>query len=303
MNKIGYYIKSMRLRSLLLSMAGSGLGIMLAASDYQVKPSVIVLIILTTGLLQVLSNTSNELGDSMSGVDNADRKGPQYSLGEGGLTIKEMKRFIVFIAFACAVSGLAMIYLSFGTFFQLESILLIILGAAAMWGAVKYTLGHNPYGYRGLGDISVFVFFGIVSVLGSYFVSAHTLHSWLLVLPAAAIGFFSVGVLNVNNIRDMKTDAGLRVTIPIRLGLKGARIYHTALIVAGWVCLLVFNLMRYQDPWHYLFFLTLPLFIWHLYSVWTKTEKALDPMLPQLVASTFLLSMLMGFGYLEYLLG
>ena len=198
---------SMRLRTLPLSLAGVCLGIMLAAADYHVSLKVALLIMLTTVCLQILSNISNELGDSLSGVDSDRRSGPHYSLSEGILTIKDMKRLIAIVAVVCALSGLLMLKTSFGTLFALEPLCLIILGAAAMGGAVKYTLGRNPYGYRGLGDISVFTFFGIVSVLGAYFVAAHTIPSLLMLLPAVAIGCFSVGVLNVNNMRDVKSDA------------------------------------------------------------------------------------------------
>ena len=292
----------MRLRTLPLSLAGVCLGIMLAAADYSVSWKVAVLVMLTTVCLQILSNVSNELGDTLSGVDGSGREGPQYSLSEGGLTVKEVKRFVVVMAVACALSGLLMLQASFGTLFALEPICLIILGAAAIGAAIKYTLGKNPYGYRGLGDMSVFIFFGIVSVLGSYFVMSHAFPYWIMLLPAVAIGCFSVAVLNVNNIRDIDSDAGLRVTTPIRIGVKRAKIYQTFLIVSGWLCLVAFNLLRFPDVWHWLYFITLPLFVAHLHGVWTRSGKALDPMLPLLVISTFLLSLLMGFGYLVFLL-
>ena len=302
MAKISYYIKSMRLRTLPLSLAGVCLGIMLALADYRIDWKVALLIMLTTICLQVLSNVSNELGDTLSGVDGEDRNGPQYSLGEGGLTVSEMKGFIAVMAVACALSGLLMLQASFGTLFAIEPLCLIALGAAAIGGAIKYTLGKNPYGYRGLGDISVFIFFGLVSVMGAYFVAAHTILSWIIALPAVAIGCFSVAVLNVNNIREMKTDAGIRVTTPLKVGLKRARIYQTVLITLGWLCLIAFNLMRFQDMWHWLFVITLPLFVKHLIGVWTRTDRELDPMLPLLVISTFILSLLFGFGYLVFLL-
>lgn len=302
MNKISAYIKSMRLRTLPLSLAGVCLGLMLAAADYRVGGATIVWIMLTTVCLQILSNISNELGDTLSGVDGAQRVGPQYSLGEGGLTVREMKWFILVTALCCIGSGLMMIKSSFGTLFSLESICLMMLGAAAIGGAVKYTLGRNPYGYRGLGDIFVFTFFGIVSVLGAYFVAAREIPGWVTVLPAVAIGCFSVGVLNVNNIRDMKSDEGLRITTPLRIGERNAKIYQTGLIVAGWACLLAYNLLRFRDPWHYLFVITLPLFVLHLVGVWKRTGKDLDPMLPLLVLSTFALALLMGGGYLMYLI-
>lgn len=302
MSKFSSYVKSMRLMTLPLSLAGVCLGIMLAAADYSVSWKVAVLVMLTTVCLQILSNISNELGDTLSGVDGSGREGPQYSLSEGGLTVKDVKRFVVVMAVACALSGLLMLQASFGTLFALEPICLIILGAAAIGAAIKYTLGKNPYGYRGLGDMSVFIFFGIVSVLGSYFVMSHAFPYWIMLLPAVAIGCFSVAVLNVNNIRDIDSDAGLRVTTPMRIGVKRAKIYQTVLIVSGWLCLVAFNLLRFPDVWHWLYFITLPLFVAHLHGVWTRSGKALDPMLPLLVISTFLLSLLMGFGYLAFLL-
>ena len=271
----------------------------------------VVFLLLTTVLLQILSNLSNELGDTLSGTDRDDRQGMHYSLQDGGLTIPEMKRLIALVAAGCCLSGLAMVYCSFGVIVAWTPLLLLLLGAAAIWAAMHYTLGKNPYGYRGLGDLFVFIFFGLVSVAGGYFVCAHTLPA-LLLLPASAIGFFSVGVLNVNNIRDMRSDAATRVTVAIRLGGHRARIYQTVLIVAGWICMVVF--MGLQEaatsdfvpstdqasfPWQrWLFLLTLPLYLLHLKGVWTRTDRALDPMLPLLVLSTFALSFLAGLGLL-----
>ena len=291
----------MRLRTLPLSTAGVLLGILLAVADFKVSLPVAVLIVVTTICLQILSNLSNELGDVLHGTDTAERVGPQYGLNSGELTIPQMKGLIGLFVVLCIVSGTAMTWLSFGTLLDLTPILVLLLGAAAITGAMRYTLGRNPYGYRGLGDLYVFLFFGIVSVTGSYFVASHMLY-WRILLPAAAIGFFSVGVLNVNNIRDMKTDAENRVTVAIRLGEKRAKIYQTVLIVLGWVCMIAYCLLRIFDPWHYLFVLTLPLFILHLRGVWKRTGKELDPMLPLLVMSTFLFSLLAGIGYLVYLL-
>ena len=217
MKKIRYYIASMRLRTLPLSMSGVILGLMLAAADYQVRWDTIVLTLLTTAFLQILANVSNEYGDYKSGTDSSDRKGPAYSLTGGFLTENDFKVMIWIYIILCAVSGLALIKISFGTLIDLEPALMILLGAAAIKAATHYTLGKNPYGYRGLGDIYVFLFFGLVSVLGAYYVASHNLRP-LMLLPASAIGLFSVGVLNVNNIRDMETDARTRKTIPLRIG-------------------------------------------------------------------------------------
>ena len=302
MKKCSAAIRSMRLRTLPLSLAGVVLGLLLAAADFRISWGVAVLTMLTTVCLQILSNLSNELGDVLRGTDTPEREGPAYGLNGGGLTIPEMKRLIALFVVLCIVFGTAMTALSFGTLLDLTPILVLMLGAGAIMGAMRYTLGRNPYGYRGLGDFYVFLFFGIVAVLGSYFVAAHTIPSWWLLLPAASIGFFSVGVLNVNNIRDMKTDAANRVTVAIRLGETRARIYQTVLVVLGWACMVAYGCVRFFDPWHFLFVLTLPLYVIHLRGVWTRSGKALDPMLPLLVIATFLFALLTGVGYLIFLL-
>ena len=292
----------MRLRTLPLSLSGVCLGMMLAASDYRVPWTVILFTALTTVSLQVLSNLSNELGDYYHGTDTKDRLGPSYGMMEGGLTVSEMKMLIGGAIALCIVFGLLMIRSSFGTLLSLESVCLMMLGGAAISGAMKYTLGRNPYGYQGLGDIFVFIFFGLVAVLGSYFVAAHIIPSWIFLLPACTIGFFSIGVLNVNNIRDMETDAENRITVAIKLGEKKAKIYQTVLIVLGWICMIAFCLLRFFDPWHYLFVLTLPLFIMHVKGVWKYSGRELDKMLPLLVMSTFAFALLAGFGFLKFLL-
>ncbi len=293
-------IKSMRLRTLPLSLAGVILGVMLAADNTEVSPWTATLIFLTTVCLQILSNLSNELGDTLSGTDSADRQGPQYALGSGDMTIGDIKKLIGIFIGLCIVSGLAMIQVSFGSIFKTESICLEVLGAAAIVGAMRYTLGKNPYGYRGLGDMYVFIFFGLVSVLGGYYVAARELPPLVMLLPASAIGCFSVGVLNINNIRDMKTDAVNRVTVAIKLGMKGARIYQTILIVLGWVLLFTFCAVYDFALGHFMYIITLPLYIKHLNGAWTKSERALDPMLPLLVISTFILSILAGAGFLIF---
>ena len=301
MNKFRAAVASMRLRTLPLSTGGVILGILLATADFKVDVWVAVLIVLTTVCLQILSNLSNELGDVLHGTDTEDRQGPQYGLNSGVLSIGEMKVLIGIFVALCIISGTAMTLLSFGTLWDITPILVLLMGAAAIMGAMKYTLGRNPYGYRGLGDVYVFLFFGLVAVMGSYFVASHTLF-WRLLLPGAAVGCFSVGVLNVNNIRDMKTDAANRVTVAIRLGERKAKIYQTVLIVLGWLFMLVYCQLRMFSWWHYLFVITLPLFILHLRGVWKRKGKQLDPMLPLLVMSTFLFCLLAGIGFCAHLL-
>jgi len=301
MNKFNSYLKSLRLRTLPLSTGGVLLGILLAVADYRVGFWTAVLTVLTTVCLQILSNLSNELGDVLHGTDTEDRKGPQYGLNSGEITIGRMKVLIGIFVVLSMGFGLAMVWVSWGSVFGLTQLLVLMLGAAAIIAAMRYTLGRSPYGYRGLGDLYVFLFFGLVAVLGAYFVCAHTIPSWRLLLPGAAVGCFGVGVLNVNNIRDMETDAPNRVTVAIRLGEHRAKIYQTVLIVLGWVLMTLYCLMRIPDPWHYLYVLTLPLYAIHLRGVWSRTGRDLDPMLPLLVMSTFLFCLLGGLGFVIYL--
>lgn len=287
-------VKSMRLRTLPLSLAGVVCGGLLAQGEHGDNGWTFALVLLTACALQVLSNLSNEMGDHLSGVDGEGREGPNYGMTDGGLTVKQMWRAINGTVVACCVIGLAMVLVSGSPWWVL------LLGAAAIWAATHYTLGKKPYGYIGLGDLFVFIFFGLVSVLGSYFVVAHTIdfRIWLLA-PAVGMGLLSVAVLNVNNIRDMQSDEGIRRTIPLRIGVRNARIYHTFLIVLG-VASFFFapvSLARIVACC-----ITVPFFVWHLYGVWTREGRRLDPMLPLLVITTFVLAVLYS-GVMPLLLG
>ena len=245
-----------------------------------------VLVLLTACLLQILSNLSNEMGDYKSGVDNAGRQGPAYGMADG-LSERQLWRAINLAVVACCVSGLGMVFVSGSPWWVL------LLGAAAIWAATHYTLGKKPYGYIGLGDLFVFLFFGLVSVLGSYYVLVHDMH-WYYLLPAAGIGLLSVAVLNVNNIRDMGSDEGIRKTVPLRVGVRRARIYQTVLVALGW--LLVAGSYWGNALLGLMVLCTLPLFVWHLVGVWRREGRHLDPMLPLLVMSTFLLSLFYSLG-------
>lgn len=297
----------MRLRTLPLSLSGviCGMGLAFhyghpwAFPDVPASPWRIPFLLLTTVSLQILSNLSNELGDYLSGTDNADRQGPNYSLAQGTLSEQDLRRLIRGAAVACCIFGTAMIYCTFGTLMALMPLAFLLLGAAAIWAAIHYTLGKNPYGYRGWGDLFVFLFFGLASVLGGFSITSAALPPLVMLLPASAIGLFSVGVLNVNNIRDMATDAATRTTIPLKIGQRRAKIYHTILILGGWLCLLAFTLLFGSHssivtfPFSHLYLLTLPLYVIHLAGVWHRQGRALDPMLPLLVLSTFALSLLL----------
>ena len=287
----------MRLRTLPLSLAGIALGVLLAARGHALSWLTVTLLGLTTVCLQILSNLSNELGDTLHGTDRSDRQGIHYSIQDGEMTVADMKRLIACFAVLSCLFGAGMVWSAFGTLWAPLPPAFLVLGGAAVWAAMHYTLGENPYGYRGLGDIFVFIFFGLATVCGGYFLSCLE-WDWLILLPAAAIGCFSVAVLNVNNIRDMKSDAQTRTTVAIRLGEERARIYQTVLIAAGWVLMTVFALTGQPSWWRFAYVLALPGFIRHLKGVWTLRDRALDPMLPLLVISTFAFALLGGIGFL-----
>lgn len=288
-------IKSMRLRTLPLSLAGVVCGGLLAMGRCDVSWWTFALVMLTACTLQVLSNLSNELGDYRSGVDGEGREGPSYGLASGGLTEKQLSNAVKGTVVASAVVGLVMLLVSFH--FSIRSyqfFILLLLGAAAIWAATHYTLGKNPYGYRGLGDIFVFIFFGVVSVMGSYFVIAHRIDfEWWLVLPTVGVGLLSVAVLNINNIRDIESDRGKRVTVPLKIGARRAKWYQTAIIIVGGLCFLI-PLGPFLFVFWFLYILPVAGLVLHLMLLWQQDGRKLDPALPVLVMSTFLLALIYG---------
>ena len=275
------YIQSLRLRTLPLSVSGIILGTGLAYP--QVNGLVFALAICTTLSLQILSNLSNELGDAIKGTD-ADQKGREaYGLQAGTITMPQMRNMILLFIALCIVFGTALIWTAFGTLFSEQSWVFLGLGALAIIGAIKYTLGKHSYGYLGLGDLGVFLFFGLLSTIGGYYLQTQTLTAEVIAL-GAAIGLPCVGVLNLNNIRDMQHDIEFgKRTLASLLGPIGARIYHTALLVG---CL---TIMVACD--HYWTLAILPLWIWHLWFVWTHHQK-LDKQMPILMFSTLIVAIL-----------
>lgn len=296
MSTVKALINSMRLRTLPLSLAGVVCGGLLAMGGLGLNGNwwAFALVLLTACALQILSNLSNEMGDHLSGVDGETREGPNYSMADGGLTVKQMWHAINAFVVLCCLSGLAMVIVAGSPWW------LLLLGAAAIWASTHYTLGKKPYGYIGLGDLFVFLFFGIVSVMGSFFVLVHQIH-WYYFLPAAGIGLLSVAVLNVNNIRDVVSDEGIRRTVPLRIGVRGAKWYQTILVSAGWLLTAGSYYGIATGGW--LVLCTLPLFVWHIVGVWRREGKQLDSMLPLLVMSTFLLSLFYSLGAFLLLYG
>lgn len=275
------YIQSLRLRTLPLSVSGIILGTGLAYP--QVNGLVFALAICTTLSLQILSNLSNELGDAIKGTDTNQQGREAYGLQAGTITMPQMRNMILLFIALCIVFGTALIWTAFGTLFSEQSWVFLGLGALAIIGAIKYTLGKHSYGYIGLGDLGVFLFFGLLSTIGGYYLQTQTLTTEIVAL-GAAIGMPCVGVLNLNNIRDMQHDIEFgKRTLASLLGPIGARIYHTALLVG---CL---TIMVACD--HYWTLAILPLWIWHLWFVWTHHQK-LDKQMPILMFSTLIVAIL-----------
>lgn len=298
MSKIRSYIRSFRLRTLPLSVAGIVLGTLLAAGEGEFHLLRFVLAILTVLLLQILSNVANELGDTLRGTDSEERQGMIYSLQSGEISIAAMKRLIIWLVALAAISGIALVASSFESLFSGDGVLMLALGGVAIVAALGYTLGRHPYGYMGLGDLFVFLFFGLLSTIGGYFLMTSEV-DWAVALPAATCGLWSVGVLNINNIRDMESDRANRVTVPILLGEHRAKIYQCLLELLPFALLTLFCVLREVSWEGYLFWLFLPMFVAHLRGVWRATGRELDSRLPQL--SLLTIAACVAFGVLQLL--
>lgn len=296
MNKAKYYIASFRLRTLPLSLSGIFLGSLLAAGEGYFQWPAFLLAIATTLCLQILSNLANELGDLQKGTDNEDRLGPIRSIQSGALGLQEFKRTILLFIIFSVASGSALVYTAFDTLFSKDGLVMLLLGAAAIIAAIKYTVGKNAYGYRGLGDLFVLLFFGLLSTVGAYFLMKHQI-SWNIFLPAIAIGFLSTGVLNLNNMRDIENDKHCKKrTIPVMIGIRNAKIYHFILITGAFLCMAIYALLKYQHLYNLLFLLTFPLFVIHLGKVAHGQGRELDPQLKFLSISTLIFALTAGFS-------
>ncbi len=288
----------MRLRTLPLAASCTLMGSALGWNEAKNPWLIFSLSLITTFLLQILSNLANDYGDYTSGVDNADRVGPERALQSGAITKSKMFRALILCASLAFFSGLSLLWValaSAGFFYQALGFLAI--GVLAIAAAFKYTMGKNPYGYRGLGDVFVFLFFGLVGVCGTYFLFAHQWNSWV-VLPAAAVGLLSCAVLNLNNLRDHVNDAASnKITLVVKLGFEQAKVYHSALIALAFLSLLFFGLFNCNVPfyfrtiWQWLCFLPFILLFKNVATVIKCKEPAsLDPELKKVALSTFFIA-------------
>lgn len=301
------WIKAARLRTLPLSLSGIIMGSFIAkwrlwgeGGTWDWK--IFALALLVTLLYQVLSNYANDYGDGVKGTD-AKRIGEAEAraVASGKITAKQMKNAVILFSVLSFIATVALLYLAFIPDFMNEFYIFIGLGVASILAAIGYTVGKKPYGYMGLGDVFVFIFFGLVSVCGSYFLFTKTF-SWDMLLPGAAVGMMSMAVLNLNNMRDIESDRlSGKNSLALRMGFRNAMIYEMVLLQFPLILILIFLAMNgfIQSKQYYVFIvmiLLLPLAKLRRKIMQVKEPKELDPFLKQVGIITFMMAVLTAFG-------
>mgnify|MGYP003667720659 CR=1 FL=1 len=298
MPSIKNWVSAARLRTLPLSVSGIILATSFAAYNGYVNWYIFVLALLTTVALQVLSNFANDYGDGVKGTDNEDRVGPQRALQSGQVTPDQMFEAIKINILVIIALVVMLLFNAFGMRHFLYTMLFLALGAFSVYAAINYTVGDSAYGYKGLGDVFVFLFFGLVSGLGTYFL--YTLKiDHVIILPAITIGLLSVAVLNLNNMRDINSDIkSNKITLAVKLGLINAKRYQYVLIGGAILISTLFAVLYYVSAYNLMFMVMYVPLVKHLLYVKKTTNPALlDSELKKVAISTFLLAILMGVGY------
>ncbi|MBN2637080.1 MAG: 1,4-dihydroxy-2-naphthoate polyprenyltransferase [Prolixibacteraceae bacterium] len=287
------WINAARPRTLPLALSGIIMGCGLAWSVGSIHILVSVLAIITATLIQIFSNFANDYGDSQRGTDNQFRVGPTRTMQSGEISKKEMEKGMFVIGGLSLLVGLGLVY--FGTWHHSKTIFFIFIGFGilSLLAAYFYTAGRKSYGYIGLGDLFVFLFFGLLPVAGVFYLNANYLPDSIF-LPAITIGLFSTGVLNLNNMRDIENDKNSgKITLAVRMGQQKSWIYHVSLILGGWITAIVFIANQQNSFWQWLFLLTLPVFIIDLKNIIRiKNDRELDPFLKRLSLSTLAFTLL-----------
>lgn len=299
MTRVKAWVSAARLRTLPLSISGIIVGSALAYNAGFFRWDICILALLATLGFQILSNFANDYGDGVKGTDNHERIGPARAMQSGLLTAKQLKNGMAFTAMLTLLISIALIYTAFGSTHFLQSVLFFILGLLAILAAIKYTVGKGAYGYRGLGDFFVFIFFGLVSVVGTYYLYAVEFKTVVL-LPAITIGLLSIAVLNLNNMRDRLSDARVnKNTLAVALGAKSVKYYHYFLIIGAFISSLVFFQITQTYKWSAVAFLVfIPLFKHLVYVSKNESPALLDPELKKVALSTFFFSLLFTIGFL-----
>ncbi len=291
------WIKAARLRTLPLALSGILMGSALAAFFHAFNFVVFVLAVVTATLIQVFSNFANDYGDFQKGTDNHQRLGPTRTMQGGEITVGEMKTGMIAVGGLSFVLGILLVFLGTWQHSPLAFFVFIGLGILSLLAAYFYTAGKRSYGYVGLGDLSVFLFFGLLPVIGVFYLLANKIES-AIVLPAISIGAFSTGVLNLNNMRDVENDKQSgKITLAVKLGHKASRIYHTLLIITGALGTIIFTFQYQKSPWQWLFLLVIPAFFVDLLKIFRiKNNRLLDPFLKRLALQTLAFTLLFSIG-------
>lgn len=301
------WIKAARLRTLPLSISGIIMGSFIARWKLLQNGetwdwTIFALALLVTLLYQVLSNYANDYGDGVKGTDkNRIGEAEQRAVASGKISASQMKNAVILFAVLSLVATFYLLYKAFFPNFIKEFYTFVGLGIACILAAIGYTVGKKPYGYLGLGDIMVFIFFGLVSVCGSYFLFTKTF-DWDILLPASAIGLLSAAVLNLNNMRDIENDEKSgKKTLALRLGFKNAMIYEMVILLLPPILVLIYmmiNGLQEQGKYYaFIFFVTVfPLTALRRKIIAVKEPKELDPFLKQVAMITFVMSILVAIG-------
>lgn len=292
------YIKAARLRTIPLSISGITISGFLAVTKGQFQWILFLLALLTTIGFQVLSNFANDYGDGIRGTDKG-RPGEKRMVASGAIHFKQMKKAMIVTTVFTLITALFLIYFAFGKNHFTYSLTFFLLGIISIVAAIKYTVGKSAYGYSGYGDVFVFVFFGLLSVVGSHFLFTKEIEFYIF-LPAFSIGMLSIAVLNLNNMRDRVNDEKMgKNTIVVKIGPKFAKYYHYYLIGTSLLFAVTYAGVHYTKPIQFLFLLAyIPLGRHIIFVVHNKDEEHLDGQLKIVALSTFLFSILFGLGYM-----
>jgi len=291
---VKHWISAFRLRTLPLALSTILMGNALAFNDEVFSFKILTLSIIVTILLQILSNLANDYGDGIKGTDNDNRVGPTRALQSGVISKQQMMVAIIIFSFLALMSGIWLVFLSISNLYIV--IVFIILGLAAIAAAIKYTVGKRAYGYNGLGDFFVFIFFGLVGVAGSFYLQTGVIEL-IYLLPAISIGCLSTAVLNLNNMRDIENDkASDKNTLVVKMGLESAKKYHYSLFFWSYLALFLFLYFEGGNrPIQYLIIATiavLAIHIKHLIAIHKASNyKSFDPELKVVALSSFMLSL------------
>ena len=301
------YIKAARLRTLPLSISGIILGSYLGNEfvnsllEHTIRTSIwessiFWLAIFTTVGFQVLSNYANDYGDGIKGSDK-NRTGEARMVSSGAITPKQMKTAMISTTTITLLIALLLIYVAFGSENFGYSILFFGLGIASIAAAIKYTVGNSAYGYSGFGDIFVFLFFGLLSVVGSYFLYTKMIN-FEIFLPAFSIGLLSTAVLNLNNLRDREQDkTNNKNTLVVKLGVVRAKKYHYFLIIGALITALIYTFLNFSSIYEFVFLVAFIPLVKNMITVSrNNTPAELDGELKKVALSTFLFAILFGIG-------